>query len=253
MGRTAPSKQPTQRRERRTTDNLADRYMDPLDERLEQLRSMSVPQLVEAARDEFNKELDPENGQLWLLKKISYLVLEKIKGPLTGRAAERALALDTPNVIEFYKKEAQAEQSNGGNTMGTKTGEKKEKKSAVELDNYGFRKGSKFSQGFEALLKGITGEAFQKLVGKATSGGMRGNLRCKHEDCSSGRGAEIARLKLDNGDSYFQITSYHDVATGKVVKVALNTPKNVAKPEDKKEKAPKAPKAAATKEPAKAK
>lgn len=60
----------------------------------------TAKKLCAYAFDNFSTMLPEENGKTWLRKKISYLAYEQLKGPLTGRALERAKALDTEAIIK---------------------------------------------------------------------------------------------------------------------------------------------------------
>jgi len=60
----------------------------------------TAEKLCAYAFDNFSAMLPEENGKTWLRKKISYLAYDKLKGPLTGKALERAEALDTEAKIK---------------------------------------------------------------------------------------------------------------------------------------------------------
>jgi len=75
------------------------------DTRLQALKEMTTRELVDYAAREFKAALPASNGRTWVLKKTSYLELERSQGLLEGRAAERAAALDTPETIEALQKE----------------------------------------------------------------------------------------------------------------------------------------------------
>ena len=75
------------------------------DTRLQALKEMTTRERVDYAAREFKAALPASNGRTWVLKKTSYLELERSQGLLEGRAAERAAALDTPETIEALQKE----------------------------------------------------------------------------------------------------------------------------------------------------
>ena len=225
------------------------RWLDPFDAALEELKGMSSLQLVAHAEATYSMKLNPENAWEWLYKKVAYAVQESIKGPLEGRAAERARELDSPAIIKQYNEEAI-----GGSNMADATNKAaKVVKVKTQEDEHGFKVGTKFSKGFAMLLKGCEGKAMEEAVGKSTAGGMKGNLRCDPKDCSSGRAAVIQKTRLENGDYHYQITQYTD-KNGKTHKVAFVAPKNIAvekvpEPKAPKEKVAKAPKEKVAKAP----
>lgn len=80
---------------------------------LEELRGMSAKQLVVYAHEKHGTALPLGNGRQWLLKKVGYMETARIKGGLTGRAAENAAALDKPEIIaELKAEDEQAENNN---------------------------------------------------------------------------------------------------------------------------------------------
>ena len=76
-----------------------------MDAALTRLHTMTAGQLAAYAANEFKQNIPLENGRTWLHKKVGYLEQARIYGGLTGKAAERAAALDTPVVIAELKAE----------------------------------------------------------------------------------------------------------------------------------------------------
>lgn len=76
-----------------------------LDARLAEVGRMTAKQLYDYAQTEHGVTLKADNGRTWMLRKVSYMEQARIKGALTGRAAENAALLETPVKIAELKTE----------------------------------------------------------------------------------------------------------------------------------------------------
>lgn len=75
------------------------------DTRLQAIKGLSSKDLVTYGTKEFATELPLGNGRTWLVKKVSYLELERSKGGLSGKSAERLAKLDTAAGVKECKDE----------------------------------------------------------------------------------------------------------------------------------------------------
>ena len=107
-----------------------------MDAALARLHTMTAGQLAAYAENEFKQTLNMENGRTWLHKKVAYMEQARVYGGLTGPAAERAAALDTPAVIaELRAEDAEIEELNKIKTLkrgGTTMSQTPEKTTAVK-------------------------------------------------------------------------------------------------------------------------
>lgn len=82
------------------------RYKDKFDIELEEVRKMTHDQLIVYAKEVFGRELSKRMSREWAERRVAYMVLEKHRGPLTGRALERVRHLDSLTEIDPLAKAA---------------------------------------------------------------------------------------------------------------------------------------------------
>lgn len=163
---------------------------------LKTIRDLSAKKLVEYAKNEFHQELDINNGRSWLVKKVGYLIQEKLRPVVPEAVKEKAKDLDNPEVIVKYKKQdakelAESVKNKMSKEPTMKTAKTKEKK--ISLDEDGFRIGSKGSAIFKLLKKGTTFNQLDGVGGAAVKGFLAGIVQPLNAQWPAAREAKIEK------------------------------------------------------------
>ena len=133
------------------------------------LRDLTAKQLVEKGKKEFGQHLNLDNGRTWLLKKVGYLIQEKMVGHNEVTAGRAADLENAERIAEMKAEDAKKDLLDAAQHHKPKAAATAKKESRGK-DEDGFRIDSFNSRMFGALKRGCTMADLEVINAKRAKG-----------------------------------------------------------------------------------